>query len=271
VVGADKGGAAGDEPVDVRGGVLDTSALLNRLPGVSHFELEVVDAVPVTPIMRRIRCTASNLSDLVYQPGQDLMLAVPADGVAFRRRYTIRRIDRTAGTLDLEMVVHGDGPGARWAAGAREGDRIEAIGPRGKIGLDPQAAWHLFAADESGIPGTFAMIEALASGATAIALLEVAGPEEEQVLIVNPGVTVRIEWLGRQGVEPGRSTVMIDATREVELPHGYGHSYLAGELKVVAGMRTTLSERDLAPEQISAKPYWRSGVANAAHGEPDRD
>jgi hypothetical protein len=39
---------------------------------------------------------------------------------------------------------------------------------------------------------------------------------------------------------------------------------------VVAGMRRTLLELGLTPEQISAKPYWRVGRANAAHGEPER-
>jgi NADPH-dependent ferric siderophore reductase len=56
----------------------------------------------------------------------------------------------------------------------------------------------------------------------------------------------------------------------VELPAGSGHAYLAGELGVVAAMRRTLVERGLTPEQISAKPYWRAGRANAAHGEPER-
>ena len=47
--------------------------------------------------------------------------------------------------VDLDVVVHGDGPGARWAATTRPGDHIEAIGPRGKVALVEGAAWHLFA------------------------------------------------------------------------------------------------------------------------------
>ena len=38
---------------------------------------------------------------------------------------------------------------------------------------------------------------------------------------------------------------------------------------MVADMRKVLLERGLATAQISAKPYWRAGVANAAHGEPE--
>jgi NADPH-dependent ferric siderophore reductase len=38
----------------------------------------------------------------------------------------------------------------------------------------------------------------------------------------------------------------------------------------VAQLRSVLLKRGLAAEQISAKPYWRAGRANAAHGEPDR-
>jgi len=55
------------------------------------------------------------------------------------------------------------------------------------------------------------------------------------------------------------------------LPSGSGQAYLAGELGEVAAMRQRLEQRNMAPEQISSKPYWRRGVANAPHGEPPSD
>ena len=255
---------------DPRGGGLETSALLARLPGVTAWPLTVVEAGPVTPAMWRIRLTADGLDELEIDPGQDFMVAVP-DGPEqhFRRRYTVRRLDRAAGTIDLEIVLHGDGPGARWAAAVQPGDTVEAIGPRGKITLVPDVDWHLFAGDESAIPATFAMVEALPAATTAVVVLEVAGPEEEQAL--DTAADCRLTWLHRGTTEPGHGTALVDAVTAVDLPAGHGHGYLAGELRTVAAMRQALTGRGLEPDQLSPKAYWRLGVANAAHGEPTKD
>jgi NADPH-dependent ferric siderophore reductase len=241
----------------------DASALLRRLPGVAAWDLSVVEAGRVTPSMQRLLLTADGLDRLDHQPGQDLMVAVPPDHV--RRRYTIRRLDRAARLLELQVVVHGDGPGARWAAGVRPGDRVEAIGPRGKVIVVPDADWHLFCGDESALPAIAAMVESLGADATAVVVVEVPGADDEQPLDV-PGGAVR--WLHRNGRPAGDGTALVEAVTGVALPAGRGHAYLAGELRTVAAMRRALGERGLAPDQLSPKPYWRMGVANAPHGEP---
>lgn len=238
----------------------DTSALLRRLPGVAAFDLSVVEAGRVTPSMQRLLLTGEGLDQLDHQPGQDLMVTVPPDGV--RRRYTIRHLDRAARLLELQVVVHGDGPGARWAAGARPGDRVEAIGPRGKVTVVPDADWHLFCGDESALPAIAAMVESLGPDATAVVVVEVPAADDEQPL----GGTVR--WLHRDGRPAGQDAALVEAVTGVALPAGRGHAYLAGELRTVAAMRRALGERGLAPDQLSPKPYWRLGVANAPHGEP---
>jgi len=66
--------------------------------------------------------------------------------------------------LTLDIVLHGDGPGERWVRSARPGDKIEGIGPRGKITTSAAADWHLFIGDESALPAMFAMTEALPPG-----------------------------------------------------------------------------------------------------------
>lgn len=255
---------------DSQDSALATSALLQRLPGASAWDLAVVEAARVTPSMQRLLLTADELERLDHQPGQDLMLAVPGGPTQhFRRRYTIRRLDRAARLLELQVVVHGkdDGPGARWAAGARPGDRVEAIGPRGKITVVPDADWHLFCGDESALPAISAMVESLGAGATAVVVVEVPGADDEQPLQVPGGV---LRWLHRDGRPAGDGAALVRAITDVALPAGRGHAYLAGELRTVAAMRRTLEERGIAPDQLSPKPYWRMGVANAPHGEPPR-
>ncbi len=250
----------------------ETSALVARLgDGVAAWDLEVTTTASLTPTMRRIRCTAPGLSDFSYQPGQDLMLSVPTpSGATFRRRYTIRSFDRAEPAVDIDVVLHGDGPAATWAATVQPGGRIEAIGPRGKVIVDPDADWHLFAGDDAAVPASLAMAESLPDPTRAVVVLEVDGATDQQEAFGADGTQVPVRWLHRAGGDPASAAQLVSALEAIDLPAGHGHAYLAGELGVVAQMRTALLGRGMTAEQISAKPYWRAGRANAAHGEPER-
>jgi len=257
---------------EVRGGTADGASLADRLDGADLWFLEITATFPVSPVMQGLRLRADGLEKLAPLPGQDLMVAVPAPGdQIYRRRYTIRRFDPVADEIELDIVRHGDGPGARWATTAKVGDWVEAIGPRGKITLVDGADWHLFAGDESGIPAVLAMTEALAPGSRAVSVIEVPGPDDEQVPALADGVDAEFHWIHRGDAEPGRTGPLADTLSALALPPGTGHAYLTGELRVVAAMRQALLDRGLAASQISPKPYWRRGVANAPHGEPHKD
>ena len=237
------------------------------LAGASLWQLEVVSARMLTPRMRRVEFTGPRLDELTYQPGQDLMLRIPSGAATINRRYTIRSVDRERGVVTIDAVVHGEGRGSQWFAAAAPGDRIDAIGPRGRIVVVDDVAWHLFAGDESALPGMLAMSESVPAGRRTIVLAEVADDLEQQSV---PGVMIEIHWLHRGQVEPGSSTVLADAIAQLPLIEGPGRVYLAGESTSVAAMRRVLIERGVPAESISAKPYWSRGRANAAHGEPER-
>jgi NADPH-dependent ferric siderophore reductase len=256
---------------DPRAGTLETSALVARLgDDVSVLDLEVIDTVDLTPTMRRISLTAAGLATFSYAPGQDLMLSVPAGAASFRRRYTIRWFDPSVPSLALDFVLHGDGPAATWASSVKPGSHIEGIGPRGKVIVDPEADWHLFAGDDSALPASLAMAESLPDPAQALVVLEVDGVEDQQSARTADGRAVPVQWVHRAGGDPASATRLVAALQGPALPDGRGHAYLAGELGVVNAMRQALLEQGLEPGQISAKPYWRAGRANAAHGEPER-
>ncbi len=192
-------------------------------------------------------------------------------GRIIRRRYTIRRFDAAAQLLDLQIIMHTGGPGARWARGLQVGDQIEALGPRGKITLATGVDWHLFIGDDVAIPGVAAMAEALPAGARAMVQAEVAEADEEQPIDAANGVDLSWTWLHRDGRQPNDPSALLAALSEIELPAGPGHAYVAGEAFVVAALRAALLARGLAPESISAKAYWGRGRANASHGEPLRE
>ena len=258
-------------PQSVRAVLDDPFAQLSGpLAGTARLDFEVTESAPLTPHMQRLRLTAPQLSDFSYLPGQDVMLLVAAEGNRpVRRRYTIRALDTRARLLTLDIVLHGDGPGERWVRSARPGDRIEGIGPRGKITVSATADWHLFLTDESGLPAASVMTEALPASAQATLVIEVAGEADEQDLPAD--ASTRISWLHRMGGPPGDPAALAAEASEVELPAGFGHAYLFGEAKVVSRLREILAARGFPDDRVSPKAYWGRGRANASHGEPARD
>jgi NADPH-dependent ferric siderophore reductase len=240
------------------------------LAGTTRMRLEVVENRPLTPAMQQVVLSAPELAGFAYRPGQDFMLMVAVDGDRpVRRRYTIRDIDAVRGLLTLGIVRHAGGPGERWVATARPGDRIEGIGPRGKIFPAGGVAWHLFAGDFSALPACFAMAGSLPAGQRATVILEVPGPADEQELAA--AADIELAWLHTGGCPPGEPAALAAALADVTLPPRAGHAYLAGEARLVLALREVLAARGLPADQVSPKAYWGLGRANAAHGEPARD
>ena len=236
------------------------------MPEPRPLSLLVASVEDVTPHMRRIGLTGPSLDGFEYLPGQDLAVAVPRDdGSMVRRRYTIRRFDRGRGLLDLEVVMHGDGPGIRWAQAVRRGLAVDAIGPRGKITLAPGAEWHLFAGDATALPGSFAIMEALPAGIPASAFLLVDGPTERRAFSGNANKTVTWSY---ESVDEAPSD-LVKAVSAAEFSPDGGHAYLAGEVALVSALKAALLGRGWTADRVSAKAYWNRGRANAGHGEPE--
>ena len=243
------------------------------LADAALWPLEVIEAGALSPSFRRVVLTAPGIEGLQYTPGQDLMLRVPLAGDrVVNRRYTIRRFDPAERRVVIDVSLHGAGPGTDWIAAAGTGDRIDAIGPRGKITLRPEADWHLFVVDETGLPGALAMIEALPAGSVATAILEVDAAADEQAPAAPPEVDSTCagstERADRCRAIPPRCS---QAVAGVGLPAGVGHAYVSAEAGVVRSVTRALTERGLRPDQISGKAYWRRGLPNAEHGEPTKE
>ena len=242
------------------------------LADASLWHLEVVDTGPLGPTMQRMVLTAPGLDGLRYVAGQDLMLRVPrADGYVTNRRYTIRSFDVTCPAVTIDVSLHGAGPGTDWIRAASVGDRIDAIGPRGKVTPRMEADWHLFIGDETFMPGALAMIEALPSASMVKALLEVDAPADEQDPDSSAGQRLQLRWVHRMGDSvPGDASPLQEALADIALPVGVGHVYVAAEAGVVRSIQRHLTQRGLQQDQISGKAYWRRGLPNAEHGEPAR-
>lgn len=231
-----------------------------RLKGTFLLDLEVAAVADHTATFRTITFRSPDLIDFEWKPGQDLMFDIPGDTSGVRRRYTIRRADAAAGTVDVDVVLHEHGRFANWAKTAVPGDRIEAIGPRGAITVIPDATHHLFVADASSIGATFAMVEALRAGTRATVLVAVEG--EPPVEPPSTGADLELFWLPEAD--------LTDRLRELELPEATV-AYVNGERSLVRRAAEVLAERQLPADAVTTKQYWRRDRPNAPHGEPPKD
>ena len=240
-------------PNDMFGGHLKGSYLL---------DLEVIGVDEVAPHVRLITMTSSDLVGFEYAPGQDLLFEFPDGDGVLRRRYTLRRSDPPLGIADFEIEMHdGRGPATRWAAKAKLGEHVDAIGPRGGISLRPTATSHLFVVDDSAMPAAFALLEALPAETPATA-----------VLVTSHGAKSR----PTTAVAPATSLVWLDQSELVEMlgdlhPTAGTAAYLYGERHLIRTAEEHLIASGLDRDAVASKAYWRQDQANASHGEPSWD
>jgi NADPH-dependent ferric siderophore reductase len=186
-----------------------------------------------------------------------------AHGVSLRS-YTARRQDPAAGEVEMDFVLHGDGPAAAWA-GAAEAGALLGVAGGGALGHRP-AGRLLLVGDETALPAISRILAEAPPTAVGIALVEVAGPEEEQPLTAPAGVTVR--WLYRGGTPPGESTLLVDAVAGLDRPKGDDvFAWVAAESATVRTVRAHLrGDWGLGRSQHHAIGYWRRGRAMSPTG-----
>ena len=186
-----------------------------------------------------------------------------AHGVSLRS-YTARRQDQDRGEVEIDFVLHGDGPAAAWAAAAEPGFPLGLAGG-GPLG-DRPADFLLLAGDETALPAITRILAAADPATRGLALLEVADVAEEQPLAAPAAVQVR--WLHRGSTPPGESTVLADAVAALDPPPGEDvFAWVAAESAAVRTIRADLRARwQLSRSQHHAIGYWRRGRAMSPVG-----
>jgi NADPH-dependent ferric siderophore reductase len=210
--------------------------------------------------MTRVRLVDDSLAGIAAVPGQTLKIYVPdLDGARLvTRDYTVRDYDPAdpvQPSLDIDFVLHGEGPAADWARRVQPGEVLEFLGPSGRYRPDPQADWHLFAGDETALPAIQAYVAMLPADARAFLYIEVADAAEQQPM---PGVArPTVHWLQREDREAGTSTLLDDALRAAQLPPGQGRIWLAGHTPTVRRIRAhLLAERGVDRRALYVKGFW---------------
>lgn len=183
------------------------------------------------------------------------------------RDYTVRAFRVEPMELDIDFVLHGQGPAVTWVQRARPGDVLGVLGPRGAHVVPDDFDWVLLAGDETAVPAIARWVAEAPATAHIIAVIEVADFAEEQALAT--WARLDLTWLHRDGAEAGTTTLLPDTIRALDLPSGDGYAWVAGEADTLRAIRRHLrQERGMPAEWVDVDGYWRRGVINLDHHAP---
>lgn len=225
---------------------------------------EVVAVHMVSPNIRAISLGGPEIADFLLaegidEPGAWVKVALPTGE---KRAYTIRRIDRQAGILDLEFVLHehngASGPASNWASKAQLGEKIGIAGPRdGGFHLPADACWIILAGDATALPAMQTIAKVLPSGIKTEIYAEVCSSEDQQIF--KSQAVLSVAWLDQEST-PG--TALRRALVGKLLPAGPGYIWVAGESGAVRALRLHyLQSLRVVPERVCTKGYWKAGEA----------
>ncbi|MGC4980865.1 siderophore-interacting protein [Streptomyces sp. DT193] len=200
---------------------------------------------------------------------------LPDDVRAVMRSYTLRELRRDPDEIDIDFALHGlepgaavpAGPAARWASGARAGDRVVLLGPavadNRAIRFRPPADTDLVVlwGDETALPAASAILESLPAGLRVLAWLEVHHAADIQDLATS--ADAEITWLVRDELTAGSSPLALEALRNAQLPPSQApYAWIAGESGRVKELRRHLvRERGIDRTRVTFVGYWRQGLS----------
>jgi NADPH-dependent ferric siderophore reductase len=247
-------------------------------PPKPRFAVTVKRLERLTPRMVRVTFTGPELTDFAWNgPAAHIKLIFATEAAQAAlpgtdsprpatRTYTPRRFDRDARELDVDFVIHGEGPASAWASQVAVGQTLLIAGPGRNYAVDTGADWHLLAGDDTAIPAISTILEALPPDAAATVFLEVVDAAEEHELHV--GANTSVTWLHR-GPDPSHAGGPLEATlRGFQLPPGSGRIYVACESGAMRRIRRLLlNDWKLSREQVVTRGYWKLGAVD----HPDRD
>jgi NADPH-dependent ferric siderophore reductase len=197
----------------------------------------------------------------------------PPDAAAPRptiRTYTPRRFDRDLRELDVDFVLHGDGPASAWASRATVGQRLTIAGPGRSYVVDPSATHFLLVGDDSALPAISTILEHLPATAHATVFLEVVDTSDEQEIHLGSNATVR--WFHRGEDASKAGTLLESAVREFEFGSEAYRVYVACEAGAMRRIRRhLLTERGMNRDHIVTRGYWKQGATDHPDGDYGQD
>jgi ferric-chelate reductase (NADPH) len=198
---------------------------------------------------RLITLEGEELRNVAWTAGEKIQVSL---GSAFTNRtYTPFNWDAAAGTTQILVFAHGDGPGSDWARNLKTGDRCHVFGPRRSLDTGALPDDLTVFGDETSIAIVKALQDARGRGVTRAAL------EVDSINEVEPVITA-LALKNTQLIERARHESLI---RAVESQAGDldGGFVLTGKAQSIHNVRGDLRALGISPRNIMTKAYWAPG------------
>ncbi|MEJ2887439.1 siderophore-interacting protein [Actinomycetospora aeridis] len=166
------------------------------------------------------------------------------------RTFTLRRRREDPVEIDVDFVLHDEGPARDWALRASPGEHLAFTGPYGLYAPRDEHDGVLLAGDETAVPAIAAIVEALPPGRPATVVASVRDVTEQQTWDTEGDVTVH--WT--------TPDTLAERLADLALPGERPYVWLAGEASVVKAMRRhVVRERGVDKGDVCFTGYWRRG------------
>jgi NADPH-dependent ferric siderophore reductase len=238
--------------------------------------VEVARIVDRSPFLRRITLTGAALAGFdIGDPAASVRLFIPptADDLVLPtwngnefldanggrpsiRTLTPLRFDAASEELDVEVVLHGDGPLSAWATSVTGGERVAVSGPGRGYAIDIDCPSYVLAGDESALPAIGMLLAAIPAATRVTAIVEIRAADAE----VDLPRADDVQWhVAVDDTEPGDALVEAVTRRA---PLDGERVWAAGEAAAMQRIRRHLFEEQAIPRtRATIRGYWKRGGA----------
>ena len=242
--------------------------------------VEVTRVEVLSPAMRRITFKGDELEGFAPEtPASYIKLIFPEPGNSeperplpdaprpkAMRTYTPLAVRPDVHEVDVDFVLHGEGPASTWAGQAAVGQVIYLMGPGPGYALDTSAAQHLLIADDSALPAIENILAVLPASASVHLMVEVISADEARPL--QSAAQLVTQWLPR-GTDHREAGLPLErALRALQTVPPGAKIYLACEAAAMRRIRKLLQdELGVDRQHIVGRGYWKLDTVN----HPDHD
>lgn len=173
-----------------------------------------------------------------------------ADGEEVKRYYSVRAWRPESDELDIDFVVHAEGPATQWARDARPGDTVAFDLPRGHFHPPEGTARVLLIGDATALPAIGRILEERAASDPPVwAILSVDDPRDQQELPLRDGDSVT--WVAAEDIVAGTLAATADGPDATYL-------WFSGEATTMREIRRHVRHELRWPTtQYMTMGYWR--------------
>lgn len=202
---------------------------------------------------RLITLEGEELRHVIWMAGEKIQVSL---GSAFTSRtYTPLNWDPSAGTTQILVFAHGEGPGSEWARNLKVGDYCYLFGPRRSLDPLPLPANLVVVGDETSIGLAKALQGTRLPGAVRI-ILEVDSADETGAVVA--ALALRDVQLVERGASNTKSDTALHAI-DVSARGMDDGFILTGKAQSIQALLADLRMMGIPASNIMTKAYWAPG------------